>query len=275
MLARRNTLYRLNNGDTVLILTGDYHTHSPYSHGKSTIMENAVRAKELGLKEIAITDHGYTHVAFGLKRKETQDYIKECKDAQDKFGVRVLVGIEANILGVEGRSDLSERDFENFDVYLAGNHIAVKYAGWKNFWGYGLANIVPRKLKMKPSDALIQRNTNAYINTIKNNPLDAVTHLNFLCPSNTLEVAKCAEDYGTYIELNSKKQHLTDEELCEIAQKTNVRFIINSDAHGAHRVGDTASVEQQLSRIDFPLDRIDNIEGRTPNFRFTQFKKGM
>lgn len=258
-----------------MILTGDYHTHSPYSHGKSTIMENAEKAKEIGLKEIAITDHGYTHIAFGLKRRETQAYIRECKEATEKTGVRVLVGLEANILGVEGGSDLTERDFELFDVYLAGNHVAAKYAGWNNFWGYGMANVIPRKLGIKPSTSLIEKNTKAYINLIKNNPIDAVTHLNFLCPSRAVEVAKCAEDYGTYIELNSKKQHLNDEELCEIVQKTNVRFIVNSDAHQCLRVGDTALVDEQLARINFPMDRIDNIDGRTPTFRFTQFKKGL
>ena len=258
-----------------MILTGDYHTHSPYSHGKSTIAENAERASQIGLKEIAITDHGYTHVMFGLKRRETQAYIQECKAAQERYGVRVLVGIEANVLGETGESDLTEKDFENFDVYLAGNHVAAKYYGWNNFWNYGVGNFLPRNLGIKPTKALIERNTKAYIQVIKNNPIDALTHLNFLCPSNALEVAKCAEDYGTYIELNSKKQHLTDDELCEIVQKTNVRFIVNSDAHHVGRVGDTALVDKQLTRIAFPVDRIDNIDGRAPSFRFAAFKKGL
>ena len=100
-----------------------------------------------------------------------------------------------------------------------------------------------------------------------------MTHLNYLCPSNALEVAKCAADYGTYIELNSKKTHLTDEELNDIVAKTSARFIIDSDAHSASRVGDKALVEEQLARLDFPLDRIDNIGGRYPTFRFAEFKK--
>ena len=120
---------------------------------------------------------------------------------------------------------------------------------------------------------MIDYNTKAYIKAIKNNPLDAITHLNFLCPAKALEVAKCAADYGTYIELNSKKRHLTDEELTDIMQKTEARFIIDSDAHTASRVGDTKIVEEQLARINFPMDRIDNIDGRYPNFRFAEFKK--
>jgi putative hydrolase len=126
-----------------------------------------------------------------------------------------------------------------------------------------------------PSKKLIQRNTTAYINTIKRNPIDAVTHLNYMCPADALEVAKCAADYGTYIELNSKKAHLTDEELNEIVAKTDARFIIDSDAHSRERVGDIRLVEEQLARLHFPLERIDNIDGRYPSFRFAEFKKKM
>ena len=48
---------------------GDYHTHTiysrkkfiPYYHAKGTIEENILEAKKVGLKEIAITDHGFNH----------------------------------------------------------------------------------------------------------------------------------------------------------------------------------------------------------------------
>ena len=53
-----------------MLLTGDYHTHTVYSHGKGTVLENAMQAKALGLKEIAITDHGFEQLAFGIKNKK-------------------------------------------------------------------------------------------------------------------------------------------------------------------------------------------------------------
>ena len=80
-----------------MILTADYHTHTPYSHGKGTVEENAARAKELGLKQIGITDHGFSHLAFGLKRKKVPDLIADCKRASEKLGIDVLVGMESNI----------------------------------------------------------------------------------------------------------------------------------------------------------------------------------
>ena len=250
-------------------LTGDYHTHTPFSHGKNTVFENATRAKALGLKQIGISDHGFSHVAFGLHRKDCEQYIKECRATQEALGIDVLVGIEANICGISGKADLTEKDYESFDIYFCGKHVFVRYETLSDVFSYGMAN----KLSKHPSEKLIQRNTRAYINTIKNNPIDAITHLNYLCTANALEISKCASDYGTYIELNSKKTHLTDDELCDIVAKTQVRFIINSDAHEAERVGDTKRVEEQLARIQFPMDRIDNIDDRFPKFRFAEFKK--
>ncbi len=253
-----------------MILTADYHTHTPYSHGKNTVLENVAKAKEIGLQEIAISDHGYSHIVYGLRRKETAQYISDCKEAEKKYGVKVLVGIEANIRSLTGLSDLTEKDYEDFDIYLCGHHVYVFYDTFRTRWVFGYGNWM---MKDKRTDKRVERNTKAYVNVIKNNPIDAITHLNYLCPSNTLEVAKCASDYGTYIELNSKKIHLTDDELCEMVQKTDVRFIVNSDAHAAERVGDTALVDEQLKRISFPMDRIDNIDGRFPSFRFAEFKK--
>ena len=258
-----------------MILTGDYHTHTPYSHGKHTVAENARAAKEAGLQQLGIADHGFSHIAFGLRRKKIASYKAECQAASKEYGLDVLVGIEANIRGVDGKADLTERDFEDFDLYLCGKHVFVSYDKFSDVFGYFLGNFIADKFLKNPSKRLIERNTKAYINTIKNNPIDAVTHLNYLCPANALEVAKCAADYGVYIELNSKKQHLTDEELCEMTAKTSARFIINSDAHSQDRVGDKKRVEEQLNRIGFPLERIDNIDGRFPSFRFAEYKRHM
>ncbi len=258
-----------------MILTGDYHTHTPYSHGKNTVEENAKRGKELGLKEIGIADHGFSHITYGLSKKKLAAYRAECRAAEEKLGIKVLVGMEANIRGVGGKTDLTEAYYEDFDIFLCGNHIVIWYDKFSDFCGYGVGNLLANKLRKMPTKKQIERNTKAYIDTIKNNPVDILTHLNFRCPANALEVAKCAADYGTYIELNSKKLHLSDEELSEIVQKTTARFVVDSDAHSASRVGDKKSVEEQLARIGFPMDRIDNIDGRTPDFRFSKYKKGL
>lgn len=257
-----------------MILTADYHTHTPYSHGKNTVLENALAAKEQGLKELGITDHGFSHLAFGLKRKKVKALQEECKAAQEQTGVKVLVGVEANILGESGKCDLTEKDYENFDLFVCGKHVLVGYENFKAWRAYFGRNFTTEKFKKKPSEKLIEYNTKAYINLIKNNPVDILSHIGFLTPTNVKEVAKCAADYGTYIELNAKKQHLTDEELSSLLD-TGARFVVDSDAHSKERVGEIELVKKQLERVNFPLDRIDNIDGRTPAFRFSEYKKRM
>lgn len=254
-------------------LTADYHTHTVYSHGKGTVADNAMRAKQIGLKEIGITDHGFSHLAFAMKRKDIPALVRDCKAAEALTGVRVLAGLENNIRGNSGLCDFTEKDFESFDLFLAGIHVHVKYEHSRDK-KLGIGSLMRTKLRIKPSASLVKYTTEAYINAVKKNPIDIITHLNFRCFSDAVEVAKCCRDYGTYLEISSKKSHLTDEELVKVAQ-TGVRFVIDSDAHAIDRVGDTARAESQILRTGIPLSQIDNIEGRTPVFRFAEYKKHM
>lgn len=253
-------------------LTGDYHTHTIYSHGKGTVLENAERAKEIGLQEIAITDHGFEQMAFGLKHKKMPRLVSDCRKAAEITGVNVYVGIESNLCDEDGRTDLKEEDYKDFDIYLMGIHRFVKFSHIKDFWNMLVRNSVYTTLRLQAPKSLIRYNTKAYINSIKKYPIDAITHLNFLSFCDVAEVAKAARDYGTYIELNSKKVHLTDDELDRVNQ-TGVRFIVNSDAHSLDRIGDTLLVDKLLQRVNISAERIDNIDGRLPQFRFREYKK--
>jgi len=257
-----------------MLLTADYHTHTTYSHGKGTVLENAIRAKELGLKELGITDHGFSHPAFGINHRKLPNLIKDVEEAKKITGVNVLTGIESNILGQEGFLDLKEKDYQYFDLFLAGAHRFIKFKRVSDYFNFFLRNMATSTLRKKPSSSLIKLTTKAYINAIKKFPVDVITHLNFLYFSDAEEVAKAAADYGTYIELNAKKIHLTDEELYKV-DKTGVRYLINSDAHTVDRIGDTKLVEGILDRVKIDMTRIDNIEGRLPSFRFKKYKEKM
>ena len=253
-----------------MILQSDYHTHTTFSHGKGEVLDNALVAKELGLKELGISDHGFAHPAFGLRKRKLDDLISQAKDATDKTGVKVLVGIESNLISDKGECDLKPNLYDKFDIFLMGMHQFVLYKP-ATLFKFFLPDLFCNTFKCKPAKWVIKENTKAFINAIKNTPIDVITHLNYKCFTDPVEVAKCASDYGTYIELNAKKEHLTDEELYAIL-KTDARFVIDSDAHSPNRVGEISLVENALKRMDFPLDRIDNIDGRLPDFRFAKFK---
>ncbi len=253
-------------------LTADYHTHTTFSHGKGSILDNAISAKEKGLKEIGISDHGFSHPAFGLTKKKLPVMRRLCDEATEKTGVKVLLGIESNIIGTDGKVDLKEKYYGDFDIFLAGIHKFVMYK-FKSIFTLATPNLINSYLKKKEvSKSLIKENTKTFINVIKNNPVDVITHLNFCCFADAVEVAKVACDYGTKIELNSKKVHLDDEEIYKVLS-TGVEFVVNSDAHTPDRVGEISLVEQMIKRIGFPKERIVNIDGRLPDFRFKKFKE--
>ena len=252
-------------------LNADYHTHTVFSHGKGDVIDNARAAAEKGLKELGIADHGFAHPAFGLRKRKLPELKKRIENAKKETGVNVLLGIESNIIGTDGTTDLKPELYDDFDIFLAGVHKFVKYKFGTAFSLF-LPNLFNSAVKKRDvPKSLIRRNTQTYINVIKNNPVDVITHLNFCCFADAAEVAKAAADYGTYIELNSKKVHLSDDELYEVL-KTDVKFVINSDAHSPSRVGEISLVEKMLERTGFPTERIANIDGRLPEFRFAEFK---
>ena len=254
-----------------MILSADYHTHTPYSHGKNTVLENVTAAKAKGLKEIAITDHGFNHLLFGLKRKKLADLRAEITEAEKLTGVKVLMGMESNLISRDGDTDMKESDLPYFDIYLCGIHEVLKFKNFSETYNIFIKNYGAYKLGKKPSDKVIASTTKAYINAIKNNPIDILTHINYKCFCNIVEVAKCCADYGTYIEINTKKRHVSAEEL-NLMASTGVRFVIDSDAHSADRVGDTKIAEEILSEASVALEQIDNIDGRLPKFRFAEYK---
>lgn len=255
-----------------MILTADYHIHTPYSHGKNTVLENAAAAKKLGLKQIAITDHGFNHLLFGLKRKKLDDLRAEIKEAEKLTGVKVLMGMESNLISLDGETDMRPEDLDKFDIYLFGIHEVLKYRKISDFYNIMVRNYTAYKLGKKPPEKVIENTTKAYINAVKNNPVDILTHINYKCCCNLKEVAKVCADYGTYIEINTKKRHVSPEEV-DLMASTGVRFVVDSDAHSADRVGDTKIADELIKDCKFPLEQIDNIDGRLPKFRFAEYKK--
>lgn len=254
-----------------MILTADYHTHTVFSHGKGNIIDNAIAAKEIGLKEVGITDHGFSHPAFGLRKRKIPKMKSLCEQATEETGVKTLLGIESNITGTDGSVDLKPARYDNFDLFIAGIHKFILYK-FRSLFSLALPNLI-KSTKKEPviSDRLRRENTKTFINVIKKNPIDIISHLNFCCYADTVEVAKAAADYGTLIELNAKKVHLSDEELYNVV-RTGAHFVIDSDAHSPSRVGEISLVLKTLERVEVPEERIENINGKTPNFRFKNFK---
>ncbi|MBQ8444036.1 MAG: PHP domain-containing protein [Clostridia bacterium] len=248
-----------------MILFGDYHTHTKYSghgHGKGTILENASVAVDKGLKQIAITDHGFNHMFYGVKRKQMSEAKEDILNAREITGIDILLGVEANLTSRNGDIDIEEGDYEYLDILLMGHHKMVKMENVKDFFALNMVNAISSPYKV--SQERLNRNTTAFLRALDKHPIDVITHLNYGFPTDTLAVARLAKEKGVFVELNGKRINFTDRELNIMAEE-GVKFIVNSDAHSSKRVGECNNAINTIFRLGLPIDQVVNVD-KLPKF---------
>lgn len=240
-------------------LVGDFHTHTTYTHGTSTIEENVAQAENLGLKYLAITEHsykGYNHIKKGDLEKMRADI--DC--IKDKYNVKILLGIEANLISLDGDIDIDDKELAGLDVVVLGFHKFTK-VGFKNFFKFSLPNL----LHKKPSKKRVKKNTQAYLNAIEKHKINILAHLQYAnCFVDCEKIAKVCAKKGIYIELNGKRINFSKEDM-EKMVATGVKFIINSDAHDKYSIGKNHRAFNYIEKYKIPLNQIVNISD-VPNF---------
>lgn len=108
--------------DLRALLRGDLHTHTNWSDGGSSIAEMATIAETLGHDYLAITDHSpRLRVANGLSGERLVSQWGEIESAQRNHRVRILKGIEVDILG-DGALDQADALLDGLDVVTASVH---------------------------------------------------------------------------------------------------------------------------------------------------------
>ena len=234
----------------------DYHTHTTYSHGTGSVMDSAVFAKEHNIDTIAITDHGFNHMAFGLDRKKLPELRKDIDEAKQKTGVNILLGVEANIISKNGDIDVIDDDFNYLEILVMGFHKSAKGKLGDTF-GFVFKNVLCGCFK-RFRKKQIQINKKEYINALRKYPIDILSHLGHGCKVDCYEVAKVYEETSTYIELNGKRISFTKKDV-EDMLKTNVKFVANSDAHSSDRIGDIKLGYEVANMYNIPYDRIVNL----------------
>ena len=242
-----------------MALLADYHTHTKYSrnnHGKSTIEQNVRVAYEKGLRQIAITDHGFNQKISGVRRKDIPQVKAEIEEAKELYPIDVLLGVEANLISSTGDIDIIPEDYENLDIILCGFHRVVKSTSKREQFRFIIKNILC-EIFHHTSKKQREKNTNAYINAMRKYDIDIITHLNHACKVDVEKVARVAKETNTYIELNGKRLGMTDAEILK-CYELGCKFVINSDAHSANRVGDCHLGLQAALRLRLPDSCIAN-----------------
>ena len=239
-------------------LHGDYHIHTSFSRdAKGTVDEVAKEAKQKGIPEIAITEHGVAN-RYGADPKHFPHLKALCEKAGEDYGINVLFGIEANVIGTRGQIDVTEEDKALFDIINCGIHRSAKPADLRTFFTFFLPNNFWALLRWFPKGR-IRKNTQIMKRVIEQNNITVWVHPGTFFKLDVVEVAKTCVERGTLLELNGARISFRpiDFERC-IA--LGAKFIIGSDAHKPENVGRTHLVSEFLSQCDFKPGDIVNLE---------------
>lgn len=238
-------------------INSDYHMHSKYSGDSKNELEAIVqRAIELGLKEIAITDHGPMHDGYGIKKTDYWIIRKEIDLLKEKYPqINILLGLEANILGSDGEIDLDEDMRAICDWVNAGYHFGSNLRHDLKIHFY---NLLSRQSKYFYNKAKAI-NTKAMVNAMTKNKINMITHPGAKGPIDIDEVASVASQTGTMLEINNSHGHLTVEEII-IAHKYGVKFALCSDAHRIERIGLVPNSIKRALEAGLTSEDIYNVE---------------
>ncbi len=240
----------------------DYHIHSTYSknkHGKSTIEEIVQRAIEIGLKEIAITDHGPRHFLYGMRLDKIEEAKNEIIRLRHIYPqIKILFGVESNIISFDGDTDITAELFETFDIILCGYHLGAMYLSFKDFWGFIVLNYFGRFNK-KLREHMTEKNTDAVVKALNKYKINILTHPGDKMPVNIKRIVEAAEKNKTILEISNHHDHLNSEEI-EIAAKYDVQFVISSDAHSKENIGGFEKALNEAIKAGLDLNRIINLE---------------
>lgn len=241
-------------------ITGDYHTHTIYSHGTGTIKDNVEAAINKGLKEIAICDHGPGHYLYGVKKKDIFKMRKEIDALNKEYeskGIKILFGIEANVIGYDGTIDVDDEILKQIDILLLGFHYGVTPKSIKD--GVFMYTLNPiSKLVPIFRKKVEEKNTQALINAINKYPVDIITHPGSKAKLDIKKVAKAAYRNGVALEINSSHSQLSIDNI-KIALTEDVEFCINSDAHDPRNVGNVEEGIKRALKAKVPIHKIRNI----------------
>ena len=227
----------------------DTHTHTIASgHAYSTVQEMAREAASKGIEMFAITDHGPA-----MKGAPYLYHFANLRIIPETlFGIRVLKGVEANIIDYSGNLDMPDGYLKRLDFVIASFHDVC----------------------IEPSS--VEENTQAMVNVLKNPYVDAIGH-----PGNKMfqvdieEVVKAACENGKFIEINNSSFLVRSgcEENCkEFAvecKKQGVRIVCGSDAHISYDVGSFDRIYKLLEEVDMPEELIMN----TSSDKFDEYLK--
>ncbi len=191
----------------------DLHVHSLRSTcGFHTLLEIVAIMRGKNAKAFALTDHG---PVLGTPKSHFSVLLRRLPGVID--GIRVLKGIEASVLTVDGDIDLPVFEGASYEIVLAGLHQHDDFTESRG----------------------IAENTRALVNAVERNPsVRGITHPNFRAlPVDMDRLTDLAAERNIALEVNNShlrngKADLDDaHRLIELVRAKGAPLMVNSDGH--------------------------------------------
>jgi len=221
--------------------TIDLHTHTIASgHAYSTLIENAKMAFNKGMTIMGVSDH-----APKMPGSVTSLYFNNLRVLPEYIeGVRVLKGVELNVLNERGEVDLTLEDMSTLDYGIASLHSPC----YDNLGEKG--------------------NTLALINAMKNEKVKIIGHPDdSRLPLDLELLVKEAKIHDVLLEVNNsslspnsfrKNGRENYLKMLKYCIQHSVPILVGSDAHFASYIGEFSEVILLLESIEFPEELIVN-----------------
>lgn len=229
--------------DVIMKALMDLHTHTIASgHAFSTLKENIDEAIAVGLKVFGTSDH-----AMAMPGATNRMFLDNYKVVPEQIGdLRVVCGVEANIMDFEGRIDMDEPLLKRMDYVIASLHPVC----------------------IKPGSQ--ESNTNAIIGVMDNPYVKIIGHPDDdRFPMDLEKIVKAAKEKQVALEVNnsslSPKANRVGArknimKLLQLAKEHGAYVILGTDSHSCYQVGKFDDAEVLLKEADFPDELVINYD---------------
>lgn len=219
-------------------IAADFHCHTIASvHAYSTIRENIDAAKRLGLLALGITDHGWR-----MPEGPVLSFFRSISTLPDHVeGLRLLKGVEANIMDFNGTLDMPEGCLKQLDYAIASFHQQC---------------VVP---------GAVEDHTRAYLAVAENPYVRFIGHPG--TPEYSFDYERVLPVFkknGKIVEINAhtficRRASIPNcRRIAELCKKYEVPIAVNSDAHSEWQLGAFDEALVMLEGIGFPEELIIN-----------------
>ncbi len=220
-------------------IVADLHTHSIASvHAYATVTEMAQEAADTGLYAFALTDHGISmhgtpHPYYFMNLGAVPRVFK---------GVRIIKGIEANIVDSNGTLDADESILQNLEFVIASLHMPT----YKD-------------------EVSVDACTEAYLSMAKNPYVNMIAHSG--SPYFKYDYERVIKEFahsGKLIEINNASiKHKPDfvpncTKIAKLCKEYSCRVSVDTDAHFTTQLGRADEALRLLEEIGFPEELIVN-----------------